>query len=97
MNCGLYFSPDPWADPKSRSTVGLCDLHGRSTGVPIWGASYSTDKSETSGPGTLEREDFRRILLGTEGDLSLIPHGAEARGGRLPIRPRSTPIGFQNP
>ena len=28
---------DPWADPRSRSTSGLYNLHHRSTGVHFWG------------------------------------------------------------
>ena len=29
--------PHPWADPKSRSTLGFYNLHHRSTGVQNWG------------------------------------------------------------
>ena len=29
--------PDPWADPKCRSTLGFCNLHHRSTRVQNWG------------------------------------------------------------
>ena len=29
--------PDPWADPKSKSTLGLYNLNYRSIGVQNWG------------------------------------------------------------
>ena len=34
--------PDPWPDPKSRSTLGFYNFHHRSTGVQNWGI-YSLD------------------------------------------------------
>ena len=32
----LCSSPDSWADPKSRSTLGLCNLHHKSIRVQNW-------------------------------------------------------------
>ena len=29
--------PDPWADPKSRSTLGFCNLHHRAIRIQNWG------------------------------------------------------------
>ena len=40
-----FSPPDPWADPKSRSTSGFLNLHHRSIGVQNWGIynlSYHT-------------------------------------------------------
>ena len=31
-----FDNPDPWADPKSRSTLGFYNLQRRSTGVQNW-------------------------------------------------------------
>ena len=31
------YCPDPWADPKSRSTLGFCTLHYRSIRALHWG------------------------------------------------------------
>ena len=34
--------PDPWEDPKSRSTLGFCNLHRRGICIQSWKSPYST-------------------------------------------------------
>ena len=34
------YTPNPWADPKSRSTLGFWNLHHRSIGVQNWGLYF---------------------------------------------------------
>ena len=38
-----HVHPDPWADPESRSTVGFCNLHHRSSRIQNWGDSTFSD------------------------------------------------------
>ena len=38
--CFFHASPDPWADPKSRSTLRFYNLHHRRTGVQNWGIYF---------------------------------------------------------
>ena len=39
-NHGTTTYPDPWVDPKSRSTLRFCNLHHRSIRVQNWGLYF---------------------------------------------------------
>ena len=50
---GPLMLPDAWADPKSRSTLGFCNLHHRSSRAQNWGI-YFLDPPGGLGCGTYE-------------------------------------------
>ena len=45
----LFHLPDPWADPKNRSTLGFCDLHHRSIRAQNWGIYFLDPSGGLSG------------------------------------------------
>ena len=40
-----HLNPDPWADPKSRSALGFCNLDHRSIRAQNWGSHFGWGSS----------------------------------------------------
>ena len=54
----VRLAPDPWADPKSRSTLGLYNLHRRSSGAQNWGIYFLDHPPGGLGRSCLARPGF---------------------------------------